>query len=69
MQRSCWFKVQGLRFKKKQAAGEIKVMQITQIKQIKAAELLVQSSKALSRVQSSKFKVLPTDLQDYHRFF
>ena len=60
MQRSCWFKVQSLRFKEKQAAGEIKVMQITQIKQIKAAELLVQSSKALTRVQSSKFKVLPT---------
>ena len=54
MQRSCWFKVQSLRFKKKQAAGEIKVMQITQIKQIKAAELLVQSSKALTRVQSSR---------------
>jgi len=47
MQRSCWFKVQGLRFKKKQAAGEIKVMQITQIKQIfyKFASVLLRKIK------------------------
>ena len=47
MQRSCWFKVQSLRFKEKQAAGEIKVMQITQIKQIfyKFASVLLRKIK------------------------